>query len=77
MLVHVVSSILVYLLLRMLVKKEWPACLGAILFAVHPVQVESVAWVSGLKDVLAGCLSLAALCLYTQRVQKRGTSLLI
>ncbi|HEX8342798.1 MAG TPA: hypothetical protein VF624_17980 [Tepidisphaeraceae bacterium] len=36
------------------------ACFGALLFALHPLQVESVAWASGLKDVLAGGLSIAA-----------------
>lgn len=68
--VHLCSALLAFVFLRMLVKKDVAACLGAILFAVHPVQVESVAWVSGLKDVLAGCLSLAALCRYVRRAQR-------
>jgi hypothetical protein len=36
------------------------------LFAVHPLQVEAVAWVTGLKDVLCGCLSLAAVWQYVE-----------
>lgn len=36
------------------------ALLGGLLFAVHPAQVESVAWASGLKDVLAGGLGWGA-----------------
>ena len=43
---------------------EWAACSGALLFAVHPLQVETVAWVAGFKDVLCGCLSLVAIWQY-------------
>jgi hypothetical protein len=45
---------------------EWAACGGALLFAVHPLQVEAVAWVSGFKDVLGGCLSFVAIWQYLQ-----------
>ena len=41
-----------------------PALLGALLWALHPLQVESVGWVSGLKDVLSGALALAALAAF-------------
>lgn len=43
------------------VTSPWPAVLGALVFGLHPVQVESVAWASGLKDVLAGLFGLLAL----------------
>jgi protein O-mannosyl-transferase len=43
---------------------EWAACSGALLFAVHPLQVEAVAWVAGFKDVLCGCLSFVAIWQY-------------
>src|ERR1051325_6893659 len=59
---HIGSILLVYLLLRFLVRHDVAACLGALLFGLHPTQVEAVAWASGLKDVLSGLLSLAALC---------------
>ena len=62
--VHMVAAVSVYLLLRRLVAKPWAACAGAVLFAVHPVQVESVAWVAGMKDVLCGALSMIALWQY-------------
>ena len=45
------------------------AMAGALLYALHPVQVESVGWVSGLKDVLAGCLGLSALLGYVSAVR--------
>src|SRR4030095_10149871 len=40
------------------------AALGALWFALHPLQVEPVAWVSGLKDVLCGTFSLLSLLFF-------------
>ncbi|HSI36390.1 MAG TPA: hypothetical protein VK986_22590, partial [Tepidisphaeraceae bacterium] len=42
----------------------WAAAAGALLFGLHPLQVETVAWASGLKDLLAGAFGLAAVALY-------------
>ncbi|MGH7180103.1 MAG: hypothetical protein ACREJC_22185, partial [Tepidisphaeraceae bacterium] len=58
---HALSAVMVFLILRRLVNCDWPACAGAMVFAVHPLQVEAVSWASGMKDVLAGLLALAAL----------------
>ena len=43
---------------------EWGALVGAAIFALHPVNVESVAWVAQLKNVLSLFLTLSALWLY-------------
>ncbi len=61
LLVHVLNVLLVFGLLRRLVKNEWAASAGAALFALHPLQVEAVAWVSGLTDLLGAFFSLLAL----------------
>lgn len=45
-------------------RKLAAATMGALVFACHPAQTEAVCWVTGLKDVLAGCLSLAAIYAY-------------
>jgi hypothetical protein len=58
---HAAAAVVAFALLRRLVGCDWPAAAGAMLFGLHPVQVESVGWVSGMKDVLCGLLSLAAL----------------
>lgn len=64
---HAVSAVLVFYLLRRVLRAgDGPAVAGALLFAVHPVQVEAVAWASGMKDLLAGLLSLASLLLYAR-----------
>jgi hypothetical protein len=63
-LLHALNGLLVY---RLLIKVELPnvpALFGASLFALHPVQVESVAWVSERKNVLAAFFFLLALLAY-------------
>lgn len=47
-----------------LARLDWSAAVGAAIFAAHPLQVEPVAWVTGLKDVLCGFFSLLALYFY-------------
>lgn len=73
-LVHLVSVSAVFLLLRKLITRPWPAAAGALLFAIHPLQVESVAWITGMKDVLAGCFSLLALWQYVCAADARPAS---
>ncbi len=65
-LVHVGCVLLVFSILQTLTRHRAAAVIGALLFAVHPIQVESVGWVSGMKDVLWGLLSLSAVDLYLQ-----------
>lgn len=65
-LVHAGASALVFALLCQLRIKRWAAMLGGVLFAVHPVQVETVAWAAGLKDLLCGFFSVLSLLLYVQ-----------
>ena len=49
---HVISTYLVFVLLDRLSGKRGIALTGAVLFALHPVHIESVAWVSGVTDPL-------------------------
>ena len=68
---HIASTVLVFLLLRALVRRDIPAALGAALFCVHPLQVESVAWATNINTLLYGVFSLAALWLYVLYAQRR------
>jgi tetratricopeptide (TPR) repeat protein/type IV secretory pathway VirB2 component (pilin) len=72
--VHIASVLLVFLILRRLVPGVLPAFLGGLLFAVHPLQAESVAWISEFKGLLAGLFTLAAalLCLEHGRAASAG-----
>jgi tetratricopeptide (TPR) repeat protein len=49
------------------------AALGALIFAVHPLRVESVAWITERRDVLAGLFFLAAVLAYLGRWRRDGT----
>ncbi len=61
LLFHTLNVLLVFSLLRRLVHQDWAAAAGALLFAIHPLQVEPVAWVTGLTDLLGAFFSLLAL----------------
>ena len=64
LLLHLISVLVVFRILRVLCGQVWPACAGAMLFAVHPVQVETVAWTSGGKDLLFAMFSVCAIHQY-------------
>ena len=56
---HGLSAVCVYLIARTLFASPLPALLAALLFAVHPIQTESVTYLSGRRDVLSGLFVLA------------------
>src|SRR5262245_38429701 len=78
LLVHLLSVLVVWRIVRLLLERtvphtagrppwsrvEWAAGGGALLFAIHPVQVEAVAWVTGFKDVFCGFLACVAIWQY-------------
>ena len=72
---HATSAFLVALLLRRLAVPG--AALAAVVFALHPVHVESVAWISELKNTLSGVLYLAAALAYLgfDRTRRTGAYL--
>jgi tetratricopeptide (TPR) repeat protein len=61
---HAANVALVFLALRGLTARFWPSVAVALLFGVHPLRVESVAWVSERKDVLSIFFGLLALWAY-------------
>jgi len=75
LLLHAASVLLVFAILRRLLKRPWPAAAGALLYALHPLQVETVAWASGLKDLLASALSLATIWFYLRAVTPASPAL--
>lgn len=69
---HLGSSVLVYLIVARLVRNGWAALAGALLFALHPLQVEPVAWVTGLKDSLSGLMAVASIYCYLRYTEVSG-----
>jgi protein O-mannosyl-transferase len=65
-LLHALNAGLVFVWLRLMTGATWRSLLVAALFALHPLRVESVAWVSERKDVLSGFFGLLALMAYVR-----------
>jgi protein O-mannosyl-transferase len=72
LLLHVASTVLLFLLLRQFTGAIWRSALVAALFAVHPLHVESVAWISERKDVLSTFFGLLTVCEYGRYARKRA-----
>jgi protein O-mannosyl-transferase len=53
LLLHAANSVLLFLLLNRLTGALWPSAFVAAMFALHPLRVESVVWISERKDVLS------------------------
>lgn len=64
LLIHASNVLLIFIILRRCLKNDWASGTGALLFALHPVQVEAVAWATGLKDLLSSFFSLLAIWQY-------------
>jgi tetratricopeptide (TPR) repeat protein len=70
---HIANTLLLFLLLQRLTGARWRSAFVAALFALHPLHVESVAWVSERKDVLSAFFALLTLRAYVWYVEKPVT----
>jgi tetratricopeptide (TPR) repeat protein len=71
---HVLNTVLVFLLFVQATGAPWRSALVAALFACHPLHVESVAWVAERKDVLCTFFGLLSLTFYVRYVEKCSTA---
>jgi len=74
-LLHGLNAGLCFLALRALTGRAALAAAVALVFAVHPLRVESVAWVSERKDVLAGLFFFLVLLVHARRARSGGAGL--
>jgi tetratricopeptide (TPR) repeat protein len=70
LLLHAATAVLLQRFLLAATGRRAAALLGALLFAVHPMHVESVAWVSSRKDVLSGFFVLVTLLGWTAYLRR-------
>jgi protein O-mannosyl-transferase len=67
---HIANTVLLFILLFMMTGALWQSAFAAALFAVHPLHVESVAWISERKDVLSTFFGLLSMAAYYGYVKK-------
>jgi hypothetical protein len=72
LLVHWLTACVVLEILRRIGFKPWPAAAGAIIFAIHPLQTEPVAWATAMKDVLSGFFVMLAIWRYLAAMEMEG-----
>jgi protein O-mannosyl-transferase len=73
-LLHAANTVLLLLLLARATRRLWRSAFVAALFAIHPLHVESVAWLSERKDVLSTLFFLLTLYLYVRFTESRSKS---
>ena len=73
-LLHTAAVILLFLVLKEMTGALWPSAFVAAVFAIHPLRVESVAWIAERKDVLSGVFFMLTLWAYGRYAQKSAAS---
>ncbi len=69
---HIATTLLLFLVLKSMTGELWKSSFGAALFALHPLHVESVAWVAERKDVLSTFFWMLTLWTYLRYVERPG-----
>ena len=71
-LLHAATAVGLFLVLRQMTGRLWPSAMVAAVFALHPLRVESVAWISERRDVLSGLFFVLALWAYVRYIRRPG-----
>jgi tetratricopeptide (TPR) repeat protein len=71
-LLHALAAVLLFAALKRMTGARWPSSFAAFLFALHPLHIESVAWISERKDVLCALFWFLALWCYARYVERPG-----
>ncbi|MBU0458963.1 tetratricopeptide repeat protein [Patescibacteria group bacterium] len=75
LILHTLNALLVYVFLNLLTKRKLLAIICGLIFLVHPLNAEAVAWASGRKDVLSAFFFLGSLIFYLKTSnERRATS---
>jgi Tfp pilus assembly protein PilF len=72
LMIHAASALLLFALMRRMTGRLWESAFVSFVFALHPLHVESVAWVSERKDVLSAFFWFLTIWLYSDYVDRPG-----
>lgn len=72
LLLHIANTLLLFLVLKQMTRSLWPSGFVAALFAIHPLHIESVAWVAERKDLLSTFFWLLTMEAYLRYVKRPG-----
>src|SRR5467141_4542157 len=70
-LLHTIAAILLFLVFQKMTGALWRSAFVAAIFAIHPLHVESVAWIAERKDVLSGVFFMLTLGAYVRYVRRQ------
>jgi len=68
-LLHSIAALLLFLAFQQMTRAPWRSAFVAAVFAIHPLRVESVAWIAERKDVLSGAFFMLTLLAYAHYVR--------
>lgn len=73
-LIHLINSVLSFVVFRQLTGSVWKSAAVSMLFTIHPMHVESVAWISERKDVLSMAFALSSMLAYVRFANSKDGS---
>ena len=72
LLIHILNTLILFVVLQRMTGALWKSGFVAALFALHPLHVESVAWIAERKDLLSAFFFLLALLAYARYARRQG-----
>jgi len=70
LMLHIINTLLLFFILQKMTGSTWPSAFVAALFAIHPLHVESAAWIAERKDVLSAFFWLLTMLVYWHYTQR-------
>ena len=72
LLIHIINTICLFLILYKMTNEIWKCAFVAIIFGIHPLHVESVAWISERKDVLCVLWAFISIIFYVEYIKQKN-----